>query len=388
MTDFGFIAGMRREVRRWSHRFIYLFGMIVVPLGVTLFFLNFLNKGLPNHVPTAVVDLDKSALSRTLTRSLNAVDIIEIDHYCESYDDALEEIRRGDIFGFFVIPNNFEKETLSGKGPTLEYYSNMTYFIPGTLAFKGFKTVSVMTTAGIVKQTLTSLGLSDAKSMSMIQPLDVQTFAIGNPWMSYAIYLCPSFSMATLVLIILLMTVMQITSEIKYGTSVLWLDTANGSIFRAVISKLLPATIVFSSVAIFMQWLFFGVMHFPLNGSLAWMLIATILTVIASQAFGLMIASILPNPRLGFTICALFGILSFSFTGFSFPVESMYGAIGIFSYIAPIRYWFLIFINEALNGVGLYYSRLYFVALLIFPFLPTLFINRLRKACLNPVYVP
>ena len=132
----------------------------------------------------------------------------------------------------------------------------------------------------------------------------------------------------------------------------------------------------------------FGVAHMPLNGSLWAMIAATILLVMAAQGFAVFISSVVPNPRLAFSICALFGILSFSFTGFSFPVTSMYGALAVFSYLAPIRYWFLIYINEALNGVPLYFSRLYFVALILFPVVAGVLTRRLRKALLNPVYVP
>lgn len=388
MTDIGFLKGMRREVHRLAGRKIYLFGMLLVPICVALFFIDFLSEGLPQRVPTAVVDLDHSAMSRSVTRSLQAMQMLDITHHCESYDNALEDVRAGKVFGFFVIPEQFEKDVLSGRAPTLEYYSNMTYFVPGTLAFKGFKTVAVSTSAGVVKQTLSSLGLDADQSASLIQPLDVQVSGLNNPWMSYAIYLCPSFTMATFVLMIMLMTVLSVTSEIKYGTSPQWLATAHGNIWVALASKLLPQTLIFGSVGLFILWLLFGAAHFPMHGSLAAMMLATALTIVASQAFGLLAASIVPNPRLAMIICALFGILSFSFTGFSFPVESMYGFLAVFSWLAPVRYWFLIYINEALNGVPLFYSRLWFAALIVFPFVPCIFAARLRKACLNPVYVP
>lgn len=74
----------------------------------------------------------------------------------------MQLIREGRIYGFFVIPEKFEKDAISGRGPTLEYYTNLTYFIPGTLAFKGFKTVAVTTAGGVVRQTLVSMGLSDS----------------------------------------------------------------------------------------------------------------------------------------------------------------------------------------------------------------------------------
>ena len=194
--------------------------------------------------------------------------------------------------------------------------------------------------------------------------------------------------MCTFVLMIMLMTAYSITMEIKEGTSVQWLATARGNMGVALVSKLLPQTVIFFAVGLLILWLLFGYSHIPLNGSLGWMIVATFLTVTASQAFGAFAACVVPNPRLSLIICALFGILSFSFTGFSFPVQSMYGYLAVFSWLAPIRYWFLIYINEALNGVALYYSRLYFAALLLFPLAVTTMLWNLKRMCLKPVYVP
>lgn len=173
MADTGFKDGVRREIRRLGSRKMYIFGMLVVPLVMAFFFLDLLSPGLPNHVPTAVVDLDHSPMSRSVTQSLSALQVIDLSERCESYDEALDRVRQGKIFGFFVIPADFEKNALSGNEPTLEYYSNMTYFVPGTLAFKGFKTVAVATSGGVVQQTLLSLGATPGQISSMVQPLSL-----------------------------------------------------------------------------------------------------------------------------------------------------------------------------------------------------------------------
>lgn len=127
---------------------------------------------------------------------------------------------------------------------------------------------------------------------------------------------------------------------------------------------------------------------FPLNCSPLTMILAMILLVTASQAFGVIVMEALPNLRLGLIVVSLVGILSFSIAGFSFPVDKMYGSIAIFSFIMPIRYYFLIYIDQALNGIPLYYSRFYFIALLIFLLLPLIGLRRLRGKCQHPVYVP
>ncbi len=371
-----------------TSRRMYLCGMVLVPVLIGVFFLSILHKGLPERVPTAVVDLDHSSMSRTVTRSLNAIQYLDITRHCESYDEALVNVRNGSVFGFFVIPANFERDALGGKTPTLEYYSNMTYFVPGTLAFKGFKTVAVATSGGVVKETLVSLGVDPEQVGELVQPVAIDQFPLGNPWMNYAIYLCPSFTMCTFVLMIMLMTAFSVTFEIKEGTSPQWLATADGRVGVAVVSKLLPHTLVYFAVGLLLLWMLFGYSHFPMHSSMWWMVAATFLTVIAAQSAALFICSIIPNPRLSFSVCALFGILAFSFTGFSFPVESMYGFLAVFSWVAPIRYWFLIYINEALNGVDIYYSRYFFVGLLMFPVVASTMLWHLKKALLKPVYVP
>ena len=168
----GLKATISREVGRLASRKIYLFSMVLVPVLMTLFFVSLLGPGLPLKIPSAVVDLDHSQMSRTVTRSLNATELIDITQKLESYDEALEATRKGDIFGFFVIPANFQSDALGGRTPTLEYFTNMTYFVPGTLAYKGFKTIAVGTTGSMVRTTLVDAGVDPALVGSLIQPVD------------------------------------------------------------------------------------------------------------------------------------------------------------------------------------------------------------------------
>ena len=384
----GLKATMRREVGRLSSRRIYLFTMVLVPVLMALFFVDLLGPGLPLKIPSAIVDLDHSPMSRSISRSINSTELIDITQKLESYDAAMDATRKGEIFGFFIIPANFQSDAIAGRTPTLEYYTNMTYFVPGTLAYKGFKTVAVGTAGSMVRTTLVSAGADPATVGSLIQPLSVDIHPIGNPWTNYSYYLTPSFLAGLFALMIMLVTTFSITTEIKYGTSADWLATARGRMSVALFGKLIPQFVIWVVASMFMLSLLYGYRHFPMNGSMWSMVAATSLFVVASQAMGVLFASIVPNPRLSMTLAALTGILSFSFVGFSFPVQSMYGAIAIFSYLMPVRYYFLIYINEALNGVPLYYSRWFFVALIAFPFVCSMLLGRLKKACLQPVYVP
>lgn len=378
---------MRREIHRLGSRRVYLWAMVLIPLVVAFFFLNLMEVGLPTKVPTAIVDLDNSSMSRNLTRSLGSTELVDLSYKADSYHDAMEMVRSGKIYGFFLIPRDFEAHALAGRTPTLSYYSNMTYFVPGTLAYKGFKTMAVLTSGKVVETSLTSKGLSEELAGAMLQPIVMDTHPIGNPWTNYSIYLSNSFIPGLLELMIFLVTCYSICEEIKRRTSIGWLATAHGSLTTALLGKLLPQTLIFTIMGWGFDVLLFGVSHFPC-GHMGSMLLAMPLFVMASQAFAVIICSAIPNLRLAMSACSLTGILAFSIAAFSFPVESMYPSIGIFSYILPVRWYFLIYIDQALNGIDMYYSRYYYMALVAFILVACSLAWQLKKRLLNPVYVP
>lgn len=362
--------------------------MFLVPVAFAFFFVDLMKEGLPLQTPVAVVDLDQSSMSRQVTRTLSSLDVLKVDRKLESYHQALNQVRAGDIFGFFLIPTDFEAKTVNGEKPTLAFYSNLTYYVPGTFAFKGFTTVAVTTTAGVVVTELQAAGVSSEAAAGLLQPVSIQNHPLHNPWLNYTVYLSFSFISGVFALMIMLMTCYSICSEIKEHSSPQWLARADGSIVTALVGKLLPQTVMWTAIGLFINAYLFGWNHFPLNNHASHMVLATVLTVIACQAFSLIITEIIPNLRLALSINSLVGILSFSITGFSFPVQSMYGGIGIFSYLIPLRYYFLIYCDQTLNGIPIYYSRSYYIALLIFPIVAFAGLHKLRRHCLHPVYVP
>lgn len=375
-------------IKQLTSRPIYILGMIVVPMFVTFFFLDLMDEGLPLKAPTAIVDLDNSSASRNVTRNLSASELVSLDYRPVSYDEAMKLLKSGDIFGFFMIPRNFQADAAAGRETTITYYCNMAYFVPGTLSFKSFKQTAVTSSGGIAKVTLVSAGLSEDLVGTMLQPVTTQEHPIGNPWTNYSIYLSNSFVPCLLQLIIFQFTAFSILQEIKRGTSVQWMNDAGGSILVACAGKLIPQFVIFSVVGLAIQSMLYGYWGFPVNGSMWGMIVAMLLLVASSQAFALLVSSLIPNLRFALSILSLLGILSFSLAGFSFPVENMYPMVGVFAYIIPVRYYFLIYINTALNGYELYYVRWEYIAMLLFLLTPFTMLWKLKRSSLHPVYIP
>lgn len=378
---------MWESLRLMATKPIYWVGIFVLPLFTFLLITSLMEAGLPEKVPAGIVDRDGTALSRQITQSLGGMQLVDLVETPNSFTEARHRMQEGKIFGFFMIPEHYQADLLGGKSPEITFYTNMTYFVPGSLLFKTFKATAVYAKAGIAVKIMDDVGVADAPA-SLLQPMNISTRPLGNPWLNYGVYLSNSFVPAVLQLMIMLMTCYCLGEEIKRGTSRRLLQMTGGSIYKVILGKLLPQTVIWIVIALFMQVWLFKFNHYPMHGSWWWMSLSQVLFVLASQGFALFFFCIIPNLRLSLSVCALLGILSFSIAAFSFPYESMYPAMGIFSWILPTRYNFLIYIDQALNGRHIFYSRVWYVAYIVFAVLPVFTVWHLKKDFAKPVYTP
>ena len=378
----------KREVRRMCKHPVYFFCMILAPLGCLFFFLTLMQDGLPTNLPIAVVDMDNTPTSRSLIRQLDAFSQTSVNIQTRSFEEARNEMQKGNIYGIYYIPKDFQKDATSGKQPKITFYTNGSYLIAGSLLFRDMKTMSVLAGGAVGLQTGLAKGYTEEQIKAQLQPIVIDTHAIGNPWLNYSIYLNNSILPGILQLLIFMITVYSIGTEIKNKTSRDWLNMGNNSITVSVLGKLLPHTIVFIAIGIFtcVMLNIYGVL--PLNAGWAPMITAIILLVLASQAFGVFMIGVLPTVRLGLSFACLFGMLAFSLCGLSYPVSEMYPWLNSMSYLYPLRHYLLIYIDQALNGRDLFYSWTEYLWLSGFIILPFLTKKNLKNAMLHFHYIP
>ena len=367
---------------------MYFLLIVIMPLLCSWFLMNLIKDGSVQRVPVGIVDLDNSSLSRRVSRNLNGFQQVNISHRYKNFAEARDAVQRGEVMGFFFIPEYLEEEALGGRQPVVSYYVNYAFYAPASMQYKGFKTISLLVNGGIVQTALRTVGLSNETIESALVPYQTHVHMISNPFINYNYYLNSTFVPCFLSLFILLVTAFSLGIELKSGLSRQWLRTSGNSMFLALVGKLMPQTVLFTAVGWFIQWMMYRCFDFPLNCNPWNMLIAMFLLVVANQSFAVLIFSFVPNFRYGTMLCTLLGMVSFSFSGFSLPHESMYSWVTALGYVMPIKYYFLIMVDQALNGIDLYYSRIYYAALIGFTILPMLLSWRLKKECLNPVYVP
>lgn len=376
-----------REAKRLIRGRMYWFCILIAPLASAAFFLSLMNKGLPDSLPAALVDLDQSTSSRKLARQLDAFTATDLSIHCASFGEARREMQQGNVYAIYLIPEDFEKDLLTGRQPMLSFYTNQSYLIAGSLLFRDMKTASSLVSASAALSAGLARGYGEAQLIPQIQAIAIDVHPLGNPWLNYSVYLNNIILPAILALMIMSVTVYSIGIEIKERTSLVWLRSGGGSIIRSLAGKLLPQFVAFFIVGILIYVLLYLVQGFPMAHP-AGMLVALVLLIASSQALGVFMIGLLPSLRLGLSAACIWGMIAFSASGFSFPVVAMYPAVQALTNLFPLRHYFLLYVDQALMGRDIVYSLAQYGALAAFLLLPFLVLPRLKKALIHSTYKP
>lgn len=386
LVQIGSVA--RRELHRLTTQPIYLFCMVGAPLICFIFFLSLMGKGLPTDLPLAVVDEDNSATSRSLIRQLDAFEQSRVALLTASFEEARQAMQRGEVYAIIRVPARFSVEATTGKQPMLSFYTNGSYLIAASLLYRDLRTISVLAGGAVGLQTGLAKGYTEAQIMGQLQPIVIDTHPLGNPWLNYSVYLNNTILPGVLQLMVFLVTIFSLGTEIKYGTAKEWLAEGGQSMTVSLLGKLLPQTVIFTLVGFLLLALLYGFHSFPLLCGWGPMLAAIFLLVVASQSVGVLMFGAMPTLRLGLSAACLFGMISFSIVGFSFPVHAMHPTLQALARLFPLRHYFLIYVDQALNGRALIYTWSEYAWLLGFLVLPFLIGKNLKAALMDFEYIP
>ena len=384
----SFYAIGKRELERILSAPVQLFCMIVAPIVSTLFFLSLMQGGLPTNLPTVVVDMDNTATTRKLIRQVDAFQQVSVLGTTADFAEARKQVQQGKAYAIFYIPKDFTVMATAGKRPKLSFYTNYSILIPGSLIYRDLRVTAALAGASVGLQRGLAEGKTETQVMAALQPIVLDTHAIGNPWLNYSVYLNNTIIPGILQLMIFLVTTFSIGMEIKRGTSKEWLKLGNGSMLLSLVGKLFPHTVIFTIVGFLCSSILYGYNAFPLESGWLPMLSAMFLLIIASQAVGVFMIGVLPVLRLGLSFASLFGMLAFSIVGFSFPSTAMHPTLQALAKMFPLRHYFLIYVDQGLNGRELIYTWSEYVWLLAFLFLPFLILRNLKSALLSFYYIP
>lgn len=375
----GMVAVVKREVGRISSNGEYRTAILWLPLGVILFFAIFFSHEVVGALPVAVVDEDNSSLSRKLVAMLRTTPQISLVEEVADMELARQSVLEGRAVGAVEIPDGFARNILSGESAEVVFYDSGANISTNALSAKGVHTAVTSFGVGVALQRAEMAGSMPDEAMTQVMPIGFSTYGLFNPWLNYAYYVAPCFLVMILIIAAMLSTIYAVGTELRYGTSVGWLRSANGSLVGAIFGKLIPATLIIVLLVTIVGVVMFGLYGAPMRGSWAVLIAGVAALVWAYQSVALFIVALTASFRLSLSLGGGYSVLAFTFSGVTFPTMAMLSAVQPFTMLFPYTYFMRLYIDQAVRGSAWWLSMQDIAAMLLFCLLPLLVLSRLKK---------
>lgn len=265
-------------------------------------------------IPIAVVDLDRSAESRQLTRMLDASPGVRVASQPSSLADAQSQIRRLEVFAVVLVPRDATRNALRGRQGTVFAYYNATYLTTGQSAVRDIvEAVSAWNARLLGERIAKQAGPATLRA----PPIAVQSDILHNPARSYELFLLPLLFPAVLSLGLALAVAASLGREVRDGHLRDWLGAAP---WAAIAGKIAPY------VALFSLYGALGVLYLALlrgdgiAGSALLLMLAQPLFYLACTAVALLFVGLTRDMGTSLSAIGLSIGTALAFSGATFPV--------------------------------------------------------------------
>jgi drug efflux transport system permease protein len=288
-----------------------------------------------------VVDHDHTEESRALVDAMTAGGYFRLAGASDRPQDMAAALDGSHAVVGLEIPVDFARDLAAGRGAVAQVLIDGTSSNTATVA------------QGYATQIVQRFGLDYAANHGQLPAggVDLRVRAWFNPALESRVYNIPAVIGVILMLMSLLLTALTVVRERELGT-LDQLMVSPLSPTELILGKTLPvAGIAFVDLALVtavgMLWF-----HVPLRGSIALLLVASTVYILAALGFGLLISTISNTQQEAFMAMFLFFLPMIILSGFMYPVESMPRFFQELTLLNPVRHFLEIVRGVFLKGEG------------------------------------
>jgi ABC-2 type transport system permease protein len=301
------------------------------------------------HIDTAIYDQSRTAESRELISRFGSTEYFHLAAEVQDEKQLADLIDRGKVTMAVRIHPDFAKRLKEGNEP-----APVQIIIDGTdsnaaLVVAGYAgTVINNYSQEVVAERMRRQGMTG----ELISPIVVDQRAWFNPNLISRYSFVPGVIAMVVMLVSLMLTAMAVVREKELGT-----------MEQIMVTPLLPSelilgkTIPFVLIALFDVALVVAVGVFwfevPMRGSIAVLLLGTILFLFNSVGLGLFISTVSSTQQQAMMASSFFFTPAILLSGFVFPISNMPTAVQYVTYLNPLRYFIVVIQDIFLKGVGL-----------------------------------
>lgn len=292
-----------------------------------------------SHLPLAVVDQDRSALSRSLIHKFSESETFDLKFQETRVATATDLLEKGDATAVLVIPTGFERNLIAGVGVQLQFLQDGTNSNIAANAINDALQIVQRHERELLPPTVEPQG---ATSLIRIWY---------NPQLTTARFMVLSMIALAGMMVGVIHPAASIVREKERGTIEQLLVTPISTL-ELFLAKITP-TLIIGLLSIFPSLVIVRAFGVPFEGSLILFLAMTAIFLLSAIALGVFIAAYSRTLQQALLL-SFFGLFPLMFlSGSLTPVEAMPEFLQSLSLLSPLRYYMDIVIGIFLKGAGL-----------------------------------
>jgi len=338
----------------------------IFPLIIFLCFSIVYQNEIIREIPVAIIDEDKSDLSRTIIQYIESSPSMKIVSYCKTQDEMKEEFLKGEIHGAFYFPADLSNKIKSGKQSNVIMFINASnLLISNSLLNDGTKILKTVN-AGILLKKFKSNGMTEKQAMNLVNPIKVESNILYNSNYSYITYLIPGLTTFILMMIVMMGAVPIINhklTEIEFQNE---LKMMNNKIFPLLVGKSIPHLLFHFANALILVGIIFPLFHIIVKSSHFILIIYLFYFIVVSFSFGIMLSSLIPKRSFATEVALFILTPAFIYSGLTFPLWAMPQIHQMIAKLIPYTYFLSGFIKLYEMGTSIIYLKKEIIVLSIF----------------------
>ena len=347
------LAVMLREFRLILRRPALAGLVVVLPLVMLLALAGIFRAGIPTGMALVVVDLDRSELSRSVTRMLDAAPELRVREQALSLSEARALIVAGHARGAVYLPPALERDIMRGARPEIVTFYDNQHMSAGSMIARGARNAIDTALAGLRLSIRQDQGEASVQAQVSSQPIPLQAHALFNPAFDYVHFLLAALVPTVLQIIAAAATAYAISLDFGPGRHPQVLARMAGGVLPAMLGKILPYTLIFLLILGLSDIALYGWLGVPLRGSLVLMAAGAVLFILSVQLIGALAFVITRDMGRAASIIAVITAPAFGFMGLGFPREAMSQLAQSWGAVIPGTWYVQLRIDQSLRATPL-----------------------------------
>jgi ABC-2 type transport system permease protein len=276
----------------------------------------------PTNLPVIIVDMDNSALSRKLTRMIDATPGVKVANVTAAVNHAERALKNEEVMGYLIIPNDFYKQLMRGQSPILSFGGDGALFLIFGTIMEGISGSILTLSAGIKIQHAVIAGDDLNYAATHFNAVGLQFSPLFNTTGGYLNYVVPAVFILilhqTLLIAVGLLGASQNTDST--GNHAYWLTTP---IWQLCVNRLIVFILIYLPLFAFYLGVMFVFYDIPRRAIIGDIVFITLPFITAVVAFGMCIGCLIKRSE-HVTLVVLLSSLPIVFlAGFIWPSEAI-----------------------------------------------------------------